>query len=126
MFHDIQLNDYWLNAVGDYVTQTSAFNGAQSARCADGRIVYVLSIRDPGVHNWLDPVGLHELLLVHRWQRLPTQPASSDRRPAISGGLVKFAALDSMLDGVARVDKAARAAQLAERLATYQLRLHDH
>lgn len=124
LFHNIQLNDWWFAAIGDYVSRTSALNNAQSARCVDGTLVYVVSLRDPGVHNWLDPAGLHELTLVHRWQRLPV--ADGKRKPAIRGRLVKFDELDKILErDVPRVDATERAKQLEERLASYRLRLVD-
>jgi len=120
-FHDIQLNDFWFNSVGDYVGRTASFNNAQSARSADGRIVYVISVRDPGVHNWLDPNGLHDLLMIQRWQRIP-----DDRTPAISGQLVPFSQLDEVLGpDIPRLDRAGRRSQILEREATYQLRLVD-
>jgi hypothetical protein len=126
-FHDIQLNDYWFNAVGDYVTRTSAFNNAQSAPCPDGSMIYVVSIRDPGVLNWLDPAGLHEALIVQRWQRLPPPTAAEKRLPAITGRVVKYNELAAALPpGVPSVDAGGRARQLQERAATYQLRLVDH
>jgi hypothetical protein len=125
IFHDVQLNDFWFNAVGDYVSQTSALNNQQSARSADGTITYVLSIRDPGLHNWLDPAGLHEILLVHRWQRLPMTEGVP--RPAVSSAMVKFDRLPEVLGAsVPRANAAERESQLAERRATFRLRVADH
>lgn len=33
----------------------------------------MVSIRDPGVHNWVDTCGRHEALLLYRWQDLPRE-----------------------------------------------------
>jgi hypothetical protein len=125
-FHNIQLNDFWFNAVGDYVSQTSNLNGAQSLRNPDGTITCVLSIRDPGVHNWLDPNGLHDLCVVLRWQRLPPIAEAGVQRPSVSGELIAFSSLSERLgSAVPSIDAAGRTVQLAERHTTYQLRLVD-
>lgn len=121
-FHDVQLNDYWFGSVGDYYGRTATLNTSQTIRNADGTITYVVSRRDPGVHNWIDPNGLRETLFVARWQRLP--PGAGSRPPSMAFRTVPLADLDSALPAdMARVDAAGRAAQQAERLATYRLRL---
>lgn len=121
-FHDVQLNDYWFGSVGDYYGRTATLNGAQAIPGADGSVTFVVSRRDPGVHNWLDPNGLRETLFVARWQRVPVTEGGS--RPAMAFRLVKLAELDAALppDAV-RVDAEGRKAQIAERIVTYRLRL---
>ena len=122
-FHDVQLNDYWFGSVGDYYGRTGTLNNAQTRVGADGTATYVVSRRDPGVHNWLDPNGLRETLFVARWQRLPK---AGGRKPSIAGRLVKLRDLDAVLPAdVARVSGHERQAQIEERLATYRLRLVD-
>ncbi|MFA5524880.1 MAG: hypothetical protein WDA24_11035 [Tissierellales bacterium] len=122
--HDLQLNDYWFYSVGDYYGRTASFNNQQTALEPDGTATYVVSLKDPGVHNWLDPNGLHETLFVARWQRLPT--TAQERKPSISGKIVKMADLDKVLPSeVVRVTPQQRREQLEDRLATYQLRLID-
>jgi len=49
--------DIWHQTV-NYVDHQSSLNGHQSAADPDGVIRIVLALRDPGVPNWLDPVGL--------------------------------------------------------------------
>lgn len=120
-FHDIQLFDYWFFAVGDYFGRTASFNRDQTAFEAGDVATYVVSREDPGVHNWLDPHGLRESLLVARWQRFP-----GNRRPAIDGRVVKLKELqDCLAPDVARIDEEGRRQQLEQRLASYQLRLVD-
>ena len=48
-------------------TRTSSLNREQSESNADGTYTYVLSKRDPGVANWLDPCDLGEGILTLRW-----------------------------------------------------------
>ena len=121
-FHDVQLNDYWFNSIGDYYGRTGSLNNAQTRLCADATATYVVSRDDPGIHNWLDPNGLHESLFVARWQRLPR--IAGGRKPSITAKLVKLQELDAVLPAdVARVNAQERRAQIEERLAHYRLRL---
>ena len=123
-FHDVQLNDYWFNSVGDYYGRTATLNNAQTSLSADGTATYVVSSTDPGVHNWLDPNALRETLFVARWQRLPR--IAGGRTPSTTARVVKLADLESVLPpDMARVDAQQRHAQCAQRLADYQLRLAD-
>lgn len=122
-FHDVQLNDYWFNSIGDYYGRTPSYNNAQTSISADGTATYVISLEDPNIHNWIDPNGLRESLLVARWQRLPRDRQIS---PAISARLVKLRELDSAVPAdVRRVTPSERRAQIKARLESYHLRLRD-
>lgn len=123
-FRNIVLHDYWYRSI-DYPHHTSSMNNSQGVANADGTYTYVVSIRDPGVHNWLDTAGLHEVIANHRWQGLPRGKSASGE-PAISAQLVKLQDLPSILPkGTKRVTPAERQQQLAERLASYKFRLID-
>lgn len=118
-YRDIVLHDLWLRSLPNRDNQISLTN-AQMAPDADGRFTYVLSITDPGVHNWLDPCGLHDVLILHRWQGFPDPDAQP---PAIESRKVPLAQLEGALpSGVARVTPAERRAQIARRQAAYDRR----
>jgi len=122
-FHDVQLNDYWFNSVGDYYGRAASYNNAQTSLRADGTAMYVVSLEDPNIHNWIDPNGLRETLFVARWQRLPRNRQTA---PAISARLVKLRELDSVVPAdVRRVTPSERRAQIQGRLDSYRLRLRD-
>ena len=124
VFHDVQLNDYWFNSIGDYYGRNGTLNNAQTKLGADGTATYVVSRADPGVYNWLDPNGVRETLFVARWQRLPR--IAGGRKPSIAAKIVKLGELESVLPAdVVRVNAQQRHAQLEERFATYRLRLVD-
>ena len=55
----------------EIVSRTSSLNPAQSIPNADGSYTFVLSLRDPGVHNWIDPCGLGEGILTLRMAEFP-------------------------------------------------------
>lgn len=120
-YRDIVLHDYWFRT-RPYWTHTSSMNNAQGIPNADGTTTYVVARDDPGVHNWLDPVGLHELLVVHRWQGLP-DPEGPDGPASAEGRLVKLAELESALPAsMARVTAEQRNSQLDRRLEEFLLR----
>lgn len=122
-FRNLVLHDFWYRSMS-VATHMSCLNTSQSAADADGRFTYVVSHDDPGVHNWLDPEGQRELLLVHRWQNLQREPGMAE--PAIAGRIVPLAELDRHLPaGVARIDAPGRAAQIALRERQYALRFKE-
>ena len=125
-YRSIVLQDPCWNHSLDVANHTSSFNNSQSRPNADGSTTYVVSLRDPGVHNWLDPEGFRQVSLLHRWQALPreTGPAGV---PWIKGELVELADLDRKLPaGAARVTPRERRHQLEERQRTFKLRYVDH
>ena len=56
-----------LNQTRDYVHHKSSINDRQAVPDSDGKIRVVLSFDDPGVPNWLDPVGSGFGRVVWRW-----------------------------------------------------------
>lgn len=68
----IAAHDWWFRTF-EYWNRTSSFTGHSSKPDPDGRYTYVVSIRDPGVHNWVDTCGRHKALLLYRWQDLPRE-----------------------------------------------------
>ena len=118
-YRDIVLHDLWLRSLPNRDNQISLTN-VQMAPDADGRFTYVLSIADPGVHNWLDPCGLHDVLILHRWQGFPDPEAP---QPAIESRKVALSDLEAALPpGVVRVTPEERRAQIARRQAAYDRR----
>jgi hypothetical protein len=108
----------------EIVDRTSSLNKAQSQRNAGGTWTYVLSRRDPGVHNWIDTCGLGEGILTLRMAEFP------DGRPqgelSAKSRVVPLARLrDELPAGTKWVTAAERAAQRAERAAAYGRRLPE-
>lgn len=115
-----QVADPWTIAP-DPLYRQSSLNSSQVAANADGSFTYVLSIRDPGVHNWIDPVGLHQGWFNLRWQGFPDGHSGEGLvRNCIR---VKLEDLERHLPpGCPLVDLAARRRQVAPRARQYQLR----
>ena len=65
-YWNVQLNDELWNAI-EFVYRQSSLNGHQARLDADGRFRAVISLEDPGVQNWLDPVGTTRGMLIGRW-----------------------------------------------------------
>ena len=66
----VPITNWWgtTNAIN---TRTASMNKAQSVPDADGTYTFVISAKDPGVHNWVDPCDMHEGILTLRWAEFP-------------------------------------------------------
>lgn len=118
-----QLTDPW-GVAYDYVERTSSLNDAQAKPNADGSYTFVISRRDPGVYNWLDPEGHAAGLFAVRWQSLPPNAVPADAIKDFK--VVRLAQLKQMLPaGAALVTPAGRKVQLAQRVASYGRRLTE-
>ena len=51
--------------------QSSSLSGGQAKPNADDTVTYVVSSKDPGVHNWIDTTGLRKPSFAIRWQGIP-------------------------------------------------------
>lgn len=123
-YSGIVAHDWWFRTL-EYWDHSSSLTSHASVADADGRYTYVISPQDPGVHNWIDTCGRHEVLMLYRWQGLPRQPLRNG--PALSPlRVVKLRELDRHLpkDSV-RVDANARRRQLQARAAAFRRRIID-
>ena len=124
----LTLYDWWLMS-GNFWSRTSCLNNTQSVANPDGTYTYVFSIQDPGVHNWVDTLGMHETLFMQRWQLLPRADEGADTQPwaggnpSARGELVKLDDLKAALPaGTTWLSPQERERQLAERFADFQKR----
>ncbi len=109
----------------DIVERTSSLNKAQSIPNNDGTYTYVLSRKDPGVHNWIDPCDLGEGILTLRMAEFPDSRPNRDL--SAQSRVVPLASLRDELPAETKwVTPAERAEQLAERAAAYKRRLPEH
>jgi hypothetical protein len=115
-----QVTDPWTIAP-DTLYRQSSLNSSQRASNADGTITYVVSVRDPGVYNWIDTVGLHDGWFLLRWQGLPEGTQAS--------GLVRDCCLTKLSDlqrqlppSCPTVDLNGRRSQIEPRADQYALR----
>ncbi len=71
----VQLGNIWWESL-DYINHTASYNGTQAVASSDTKYRFVISHQDPGVPNWLDPVGHSEGALLFRIQdaKFPVQP----------------------------------------------------
>jgi Protein of unknown function (DUF1214) len=122
-YHNVILYDYWLMS-GNYWSRTSSLNNRQSAKNADGTYTYVFSRKDPGVHNWIDTLDLHENLFFIRFQLLPRDESGAYvAKPSASGKHVKMSHLKTVLPAGTRwITDKERETQIAERFALFQRR----
>ncbi|HLG89078.1 MAG TPA: hypothetical protein VKZ79_17990 [Alphaproteobacteria bacterium] len=78
----------------EYAAHSSSLSNGQAAANPDGSYTYVIALRDPGVANWLDPVGHHTGLTLMRWQGL-NGPLKPEDAPVVK--LVNIADLPQAL-----------------------------
>ncbi|MDG2003239.1 MAG: hypothetical protein P8J20_07900 [Novosphingobium sp.] len=122
-FRNLVLTDAFHISI-EYWKRTSSLNMVQIAADKDGDYTFVISQRDPGIHNWLDTGGLRRMQFGQRWQAFPRGVEHDD--PWMEGRLVKFDELERELpDGVIRIDEAGRKAQIAARMAGYARRFEE-
>ena len=117
------ITNIW-GTTNDIVDRTTSLNLTQSERDSPDRLTYVVSIRDPGLWNWLDPCDMSDGLLTLRWAEFP------EGRPGAGFGatsrVVKVAELGSALPpGTRRVTAAQRRAQQEERALSYRWRIEE-
>lgn len=121
-YQGIQLGNLWFTSL-DYATRTSSLTTAQAHQSADGRYRFVVSRRDPGVQNWLDPEGHRRGLILLRWNGL-TNPIPESKQPRTV--VVDFENLHEMLPAdTPPFDATQRAEQVRHRRAHLQRRFRD-
>ena len=115
-YTNIQLANPWMESL-DYASHQASLNHRTAHADADGRVRYVISLRDPGVQNWLDTAGWNEGSLCARWTYCSEYPTG------VSARLIKLADLDRHLPAdTPRVDAAERARLIAARQAAISRR----
>lgn len=123
-YRNFVVHDFWYRSI-EYWKRTSSLNNAQMLPNEDGSYTYVVSLHDPGVHNWIDTGGLHEVYALQRWQGVP-RVLPETGGPASRGQLVKRKDLVSVLPrNTPTVTAAERRTQIEDRQAAWLKRLLD-
>ena len=106
----------------DIANRTASLNRAQMVPDADGAFTFVVSVEDPGVHNWVDPCDMHEGILTLRWAEFPGGRPSRD--VGAESRVVPLARLrDELPAGTRFLSPAERKEQQGERARSYAWRL---
>jgi hypothetical protein len=114
-YWNVQLNDELFNAV-EYLYRQSSLNGHQARVDDDGTFGAVISMQDPGVHNWLDPGETRRGMLIGRWLGCDTNPVPTLTRVPLAEIRRRLPA------GTPTISADERAAQLRARRIGGQLR----
>ena len=114
-YWNFQLNDPYFNAV-EYVYRLSSTNGHFAKLSSDGKFRAVISLKDPGVPNWLDPAGFKQGTIYGRWYDCDSTPTPTLKR-------VKFAELrDHLPADTPAVSADERAEEIRRRVRACQRR----
>jgi len=118
------ITNLW-GTTNENLARGASLNSTQAAFNADGSFTCVVSLEDPGVHNWLDPDGLERGFLFLRWAGLDPDRVP-ERVPALETRLVRASELRAILPPETRwVDPKERARIQAERERDYALRFKE-
>lgn len=71
------ITNIW-GTTNEIMFKNGSLNNYQSKINESGTYSYILSQKDPGVHNWLDPSGLSEGILTLRWSGFPNEVVGKD------------------------------------------------
>jgi hypothetical protein len=77
-YWSLHLGNYWMESL-DFANHQSSLNGQQAVLDADGVFRAVVSLRDPGIPNWLDPAGHTEGSMIYRWNQADGAPIPKTR-----------------------------------------------
>lgn len=114
----VPVSNEW-GGINDFLNHIGCLGTGRAQPNPDGSFTYVLSLRDPGVANWIDPDGLREGVLCIRWAGFDPS-RNADSRPTLATRLVRWHELDTALpDHCPRLDGAGRSAQLEQHRAAY-------
>ena len=118
-YQGIELGNRWFVSL-DYETRTSSMTLDQAEASGDGSYYFVVSTRDPGVHNWLDTESHKTGLIMMRWQGLEGELPESQEPSAWK---VPLTDLDQHLPADARyISLEERRVQIAARRMAVQRR----
>ena len=106
----------------EIVTRNGSLNKQQAVANDDGTYTFVVALRDPGVHNWLDPTDMPEGILTLRWAEFDGgDPGASF---GVRSRLTTLKQLEQSLPpGCQTVSPQQREQQLAERASSYAWRI---
>jgi hypothetical protein len=114
-YWNFQINDPYFNIV-EYVYRISSTNGHFAHVASDGRFYGVLSLKDPGVPNWLDTAGYKQGTIYGRWYDCDSHPLPTLKR-------VKFSEIrDHLPSDTPTVTEEQRAEELRQRVRGCQRR----
>jgi hypothetical protein len=77
-YWSLHLGNYWMESL-DFTNHQSSLNGHQARLDGDGVFRAVVSLRDPGVPNWLDPAGHLTGSMIYRWNQADGSPIPASR-----------------------------------------------
>ena len=107
-YWSFQLGDVWSRSL-DFTSRQSSLNDHEALPDGDGKLRIVVSQRDPGIGNWLDPCGRIEGTVVFRNYRAKTPDVPNSR-------VVKLAELANLLPkDTRRVSPEARKQEMIRR-----------
>ncbi len=118
-YFNVPVTNLW-TVTDDYWNEQTSLNIAQATPNPDGTYTFVISSRDPGVHNWVSTGGLNQGTLSLRFQDLDPE---STAVPTVTSEVVRLRRLWTVLPTTTEyLTPAERQLQLAVRKAGFDTR----
>jgi len=114
-YWNVQLNDMRWNTL-DWMNHQCSLNGGQASIDADGKFRALISMKDPGIANWLDPAGHAQGSIMLRWTGASSGPAPTLSCVAVGD------VLQQLGSGARRVTPEERRRSLRARRRAVQMR----
>jgi hypothetical protein len=122
-YQGVQLTDVWFSSL-EYANRQTSLTGDQAYRTKDGAYHLVISAKNPGVQNWLDTTGLHQGVILLRFDGMTEADFPKDKQPTLQK--VKLADLRKSLPADTPAFSPEMLGQvIAERRAHVQRRFGD-
>ena len=107
----------------DVVDRIGSLNNTQAKSNSDGTYTFILSLKDPGIYNWLDPYDMKEGILTLRWSGFPDQAIGGN--PSVESKVLTISEATNSVPSALFVTKQDREKQLLERSNSYNWRVSE-
>jgi hypothetical protein len=115
----VPVTNIW-GGIGHYLEFVGSLGTGRAIAGADGSYCVVVSLKDPGIYNWVDTGGLHEGVIFVRWVGFDPK-LKTGAKPTLTCRLVELAELENALPpDIKRVTAAERLAQLERHASDYR------
>ena len=116
------ITNIW-GTTNNIVNRNGSLNNNQAKSNVDGTYTFILSLKDPGIYNWLDPCDMSEGILTLRWSGFEGNVRESDTYAQSQTLLLSDA--KNLISPHLYVTSTERKKQLAIRSSSHEWRLSE-
>ena len=116
------ITNIW-GTTNNIINRNGSLNNNQAKSNDDGTYTFILSVKDPGIYNWLDPCDMSEGILTLRWSGFEGKVRGNETYAESQTLLLSDA--KKLISPRLHVTSTARQKQLATRSSSHEWRLSD-